>query len=286
MPVINGIALGVSILNSYAGYPIPATYTGIKVYGANIIDHVHIKNVLLTQTEIANLQLYTAPVWDGNTILLANFANNFNAGNITGLVNPITTWVFQRRKTTETTFTTLATLPSTTTQYIDATAEPNVDYIYQVLAKNATEISEPLVNTLSSNFYNCVLSSLDGSEAYIFDLNLDFGGLQEVVAFQQFDGYNEFPSFSFGEMKYREGDVEAILASDYSGIELIQTVDYLKAFSAFINNKQEKIFKDRKGNVLKVVTTGGVKQAPLNIAIGAQPYTVNFNFKESGVING
>lgn len=286
MPVINGVALGISMLNAYAGYPVPSAYTSIKVYGGNIIDHVHIKNIELTTTDINNLQLYVSPTWDGNTILLANFANTLNAGNITGLVNPITTWILQRRKTTETTFTTLATLPSTATQYIDATAEPNVEYVYQVLATNATEISEPLVNTLNSSFFNCVLSSLDGTEAYIFDLNLDFSGLEENTSYQIYEGYDTYPSFSFGDRKYVTGDVSAILASDYSADGITQTVDYIKSFSTFINNKQEKIFKDRKGNVIKVVTTGGIKQSPLNIGIGQQPYIVSFNFTESGVVNG
>ena len=286
MPVINGTALGVSIMDGYSGYPTPATYTSIKVYGGAIIDHVHIKNVIMSETDISNLQLYVAPTWDGNTIFLANFENTLNGGNITGLVNPITNWKVLRRKTTETSFATLATLPSTSTSYIDATAEPNVTYIYQVLATNATEISEPLQNTLESNFFNCLLCNLDGTIAFIFDLELDFSGLQENVAFQIYEGYNKYPTISVGDRRYKTGEVSAILADSYGNGEIVQTVEYIKMFTDFIGNGQPKIFKDRKGNVLKVMTTGGVKQDPFDIRIGTQPYRVWFQFTEIGEVNG
>lgn len=285
MPIINGTALGVVVLDGVYSSPTASLYNQIKVYGQAIVDHIKIQNVEKTVTEIQNLVPYATPIWDGNTIFLAKFENTLNAGNITNLTNPILNWVVTRRKSTETSFTKLATLPVNITTYTDSTAEPNVQYIYNITGTNDTEASEPLENTINSVFYNCIIMDVGGTEAYVFDLNLEFEGYENQVAQQKYEGFNQYPAFSFGERDYKEGTVTAILASEFD-VDVTQTIDYIKKFNVFINNGNEKIFKDRKGNVLKVVTTGGVKQKPLNVAISQQPYEITFNFTEVGVVNG
>lgn len=286
MPIINGLALGAVVFGGVNSPPSSNTYTQIKVYGQAIIDHIKIQNIEKTVSDIQALQNYTIPIWDGNTIFLAKFENTLNAGNITNLTNPILNWVVKRRKSTETTFTTLATLPVGTKEYVDATTEPNVEYVYNIIATNDTEASEPLENTLSSYFYNSIIMDVDGTVAYVFDLNLDFDGYENVVAQQIYEGFNKYPAYSFGKRDYKTGTVTAILSSEYSSSGITQTVDYIKSFNTFINNGNLKIFKDRKGNVLKVVTTGGVKQKPVNIGITEQPYEITFNFTEVGEVNG
>lgn len=283
MPVMNGMVLGVVVLAQAISSPVPVMYNSIKVFGQSIVDYIQIQNVEKLESDIPNLKLYDTPIWDGNTIMLANFENTLNAGNVTSLTNPILNWVVQRRKTTDTSFTTLATLDVSQKSYVDTTLEPNVEYIYQIIATNDTEQSEPLVNMLDSVFYNSVLSDLEGTIAYVFDFNLDFDGFENEVAYQRYDGFSKNSAYSFGKRDFRFGSATAILSSSFS--DVTQTIDFIKTFTQFINNGQPKIFKDRKGNVLKVVTTGGVKQKPLSIAIGEQPYEISFNFEEVGEVN-
>lgn len=309
--------MGISALLGYVGYPVSTSYTNIKVYGQNIVQYVHVKNVESTTDDIQNMQLYVTPSWGVNTLLLAKFENNLDGGNISGLTSPLLNWNIFRRKTNETSFTFLKSLPATATSYIDATAEPNVGYVYQAIASNDTELSTPIQNGLLSSFYNCVIASLDGSKAYIFDYNLEFDGYENETAYQRYDGYDKYSSYSFGKRDFKTGNVTAILADIYSNgvytggfnydsgflynngldyadefianlqsYQISQFPDYIKEFNDFINNGEYKIFKDRKGNVLKVVTTQGVKQSPLNIAIGQQPYMISFHFEESGEVNG
>lgn len=283
MPVMNGMVLGVVVLAQAISSPVPVMYNSIKVFGQSIVDYIQIQNIEKSESDIPNLKLYDTPIWDGNTIMLANFENTLNAGNVTSLTNPILNWVVQRRKTTDTSFTTLATLDVSQKSYVDTTLEPNVEYIYQIIATNDTEQSEPLVNMLDSVFYNSVLSDLEGTIAYVFDFNLDFDGFENEVAYQRYDGFSKNSAYSFGKRDFRFGSATAILSSSFS--DVTQTIDFIKTFTQFINNGQPKIFKDRKGNVLKVVTTGGVKQKPLSIAIGEQPYEISFNFEEVGEVN-
>lgn len=281
--------------NAFLGYmplqggsfmPTPSAYTGLKVFGECIIDNIRVSNYTMTDAEIGLIDFNITPPWvAGKTIFLATFDySNLVGGNVIGLLSPILNWVVQRKKTTDITFTTLATLPVGSISYVDSTAEPNTSYTYQLLATNETEISEPLVNTIDSDFYNSIIMDVDGTDVYIFDANLDFSGFSNEVATQRYDGYNKYSAYAFGNRDFKTGDVSAIIHSGITG-SITQTIDYVKAFNEFINNGKQKIFKDRKGNVLKVVTTGGVKQVPVDLAIGEQPYMVSFHFEEVAEVN-
>lgn len=287
MNIINGIAMGVSALLGYMGFPVSSAYTNIKVYGQNIVDYVHIKNVEMTEAEMLATPLYIDPTWDGNTIFLALFQNNLNGGNITGLVNPILNWEVQRKKESETVYKTIAILPSTATGYIDLTVEPNVVYNYQIFATNDTEVSEPLANNLDSKFYNHIIIDTETGTAIVFDNNLEFSGYTQEVSYETYVGYNKFPAFSFGNRRYRTANASAYVGECIEvDNEFIQTVDYLNTIDNLINKTSDKIMKDRKGFVLRGKTVGGITETPMNVAIPDQPYIVSFNFVESGEVDG
>lgn len=287
MPIINGTTLGVSYFDGFSGYPSPRAYTGLKIFGGAIyFDHVHVKNRSTTLAELEAMKVYDVPPWTIDTILLANFRNTPNCGNVTGLASPVENWVVQRRDANSDKFITLDVLTSEKTSFIDTKVESDKSYVYQVLAINATEVSEPLVNTLESSFFNCVLMNLDGSVYYLFDMALDFSGYASEIATQRFDGYNQYSSYYFGERNFKTGDVTALMSNTCTDNGIDQSIDFIKGFDSFINNKEPKIFKDRKGNAIKVVTNGGVKQAPLDIKIGQQPYLISFHFEEVGDLNG
>jgi len=284
--IIGSILLGSTVLTYPNIPPSVAVYNNLKVYGGGIVDHIHVKSTPIILAEMQTLPLYTPPVWDGETVFLANFQNSLTGGTSTTLSNPLESWTINRRKTTESAFTQLASLPATAKDYFDITAEPNCTYIYQVLGVNATEISEPLENTLVSSFFNTLLIDPSTGLTFIFDINLDFSGYENETAHERYDGYNKFSTHTFGKRNFRTGDVKAIISEDMLVDGIVQTTQYLKTFQDFVNNGNEKILKDRKGNVLKVVTTGGVQQEPLNVGIAQQPYSVSFHFEEVGEVNG
>lgn len=286
--ILGGSFLGVSTLTGLVQFPEPSAYTAIRINGEAIYDYVWSRNFVMTDAQIRALELDVTPVFDGTTIMLANFNNNLGAGSVDSITNPITSFDVNRRKSDETTFTLLDNVASTVTSYNDVTAEPNVTYIYEILAKNATEISEPLLaDPLESDFYNWLIIDPETATTYVFNLNLQSSAFANEIDYNRYDGYNKYSPFTFGDRDFLTGSVSAILASnnEVCGVEVEQSVEFLDQFRAFINNKKEKILKSRKGHVIRVVTTDYNSNIWLD-ELGEQLYRVSFNFTEVGAVHG
>ena len=108
--VLNGSVYGSTI---YSGlnldqYPSASEYTGVEIIGPGIFDMVWYRNIEMSDDDIRQLDITTQYVWDDTTVLLANFNNNLDAGSVDNLSSPITGFDLDRRKTTESTFTSLA----------------------------------------------------------------------------------------------------------------------------------------------------------------------------------
>lgn len=287
MNIINAVAMHVTAMLKFGGYPTKSEYTSLVVEGGHIYDYIQIKNTELTTAEMLSYQKYVDPLWDGNTLALATFRNNFSAGNVDNIVNPLTNWIVQRKKSTESVYTTLAVVGADAVSFMDLTVESGYTYEYQIIAINETELSDPLFNTLNSSFFNHLLIDPTTGMAVVFDANLEFDGYTEEVAYETYDGYNRYPAHSIGKRRYKIGSAKALVHENMCvDNELVQTIDYLKTLDDFINNGNNKIMKDRKGNVLLVKTLDGMTQNPLNVGLSQQPYEISFNFVEVGEVDG
>lgn len=286
--ILGGSIYGVSVLAGGQSFPTPSTYSRVTIHGSSIADKVWVRNFELTEAQMMEGDPTETPIWDGTTLLLANFNNNIGGGSVESITDPITEFDVNRRQVDETTFTRLATVDETVSSYIDVTAEPNTTYIYEILAKNATEISEPiLADPFESNFYNWVLIDEETGTAYIFNLNLQSNAFNNEINYERYDGYDKFSPFTFGDRDFVTGSITAVVQTNSSicDVQIDQPVSFLNELRAFINNKKEKILKSRKGHVLRVVTTD-YSSNPLNDGIGEQPYYVSFNFTEVGEVHG
>lgn len=284
--ILGGSALGVAVLGGGVQFPSPSAYTRVRINGEAIYDYVWSRNFVMTDDQIRELELNETPVWDGTTLLLANLNNNLNGGSVENITNPIIGFDVNRRKSSESNFTQLAQVGSDVTNYNDLTAEPNTTYIYEVLARSATEVSEPIIaDPFLSDFYNWLLIDPETGTTYIFNLNLTSNAFNNEIAYREYAGYNQYNQYSFGNRDFLSGSISAVVSSEVcnftSGIP--QTVDYLNQLRSFINNKKEKILKSRKGHVLRVITVD-YSDSPLSDAIGDQPYVVSFSFKEVGEV--
>ena len=283
--VLGGSVLGVSTLLGGASFPSPSEYQSFEIYGSSIASNAWIRNYELTEAQIMAESPEDIPAWDGTTLLLANFSNNLDAGNV-GSITTIDNFDVNRRKVSETTFTKLATVDNTVTEYIDVTAEPNTTYIYEVLAKNATEISEPIVaDPFDSDFFNWLLIDEETATTYIFNLNVQSNAFTNETSYERYDGYNKFSQFSFGDRDFVTGSVSAILALEQGcELEITQPVEFLDTFREFVNNGKEKILKSRKGHVIRVVTTDYNSDVWLD-ELMEQFYRISFNFTEVGEVH-
>lgn len=285
--ILGGFLLGANILSGFNAFPQKTAYTSLRVYGNNIVDNIHVKNRLLLDSELDNYpSIPTTPIWDGYTIMLATFNDGtLSGGNSGAISSPITSWDLFRRKTTEQTLKKLTTVNASVGSFVDNTAEPNQSYIYELFGYNATERTSPIVSDIvESKYYNWVLSSMDATKNYIFDLNLSSTGLNNEVASERYDGYSKYSQFTQGQRDFRTGTIQAIVVSQVTDTGLDQTVEFLETLRAFINDGEPKILKSRKGHIMKIVTPNGMSMSILNDAISQQPYEISIEFSEVGEI--
>ena len=66
------------------------SYNKATLYGNSWVDYLWIKEIVANNEEIRKVNdfLYS-PVWDGNTLLLATFDKDINAGNIVSLTDNV-----------------------------------------------------------------------------------------------------------------------------------------------------------------------------------------------------
>lgn len=284
MSYLGGTIVGVSTFEGIASIII-GDYTSSELYGgSSCFDNVRLINRKLSDAEFDALVLGETPLWTPETLMLATFDDSdLNAGNITGLTSPVTGYELFRKTEDELSFIKIADLPSTASSYVDITALPNVTYIYDLIATNEDERSNPIEGSITTNFYGIYLIDPITYKTYIFDLNLGFDTLNSEMAYQRYDGYNKFSGHSFGKRNFITGSISAIVDEYTTSNQFTQTADFVKELQDFINNGEYKILKTRKGEIFKVHTMNFSSQV-LNSAITAQPYSISFNFEQIGEV--
>ncbi len=278
-----GHALGLSTLLGFQGAPQSRAYTKTILYGSATVGTMHVQDTVWTDEQIAMNDRTIRRIWDGNTRILAEFNGDVTAGNISGVTDPITSFQLNRRKITDSTFSTLANLPASVREFNDVSAERNVSYIYEILAKSETEISEPILSEIVvSNYYNHILIDPSSALAFIFDSESRHSGYSVVDDHSRHDGYNKYSGHTFGDRDFTTGTVTAIVSDEDDICErnnLVQTIGYLDQIRAFISNGNKKILKDRKGRITTIITFGYNQSIWIN-EDGNQLYKVSFSFEE------
>lgn len=280
--LLSGRFLGISLFTNKEPNPTPIAYNKIKFYGNCIVDDIHIKNVVLSDTQVLSLTPNSLFEWDSDTILLATFENSsINGGNITTLDSPITKWNVNRKLEGGTVLKELGEVDSNTTEFIDYTAQHNKSYIYDIFPITDTEIGEALqTDVVTGDFYSWSLTDVESETVYLFDLNLASDSIKNVTDVSVTNNYTQFPNISYGNTDYIQGGISCILGNVTINGQLYQPIDYIEDFQAFINNGKEKLLKNRKGELYFVHTLEFSKDQ-LDDAITDQPYVVSFQFIQS-----
>lgn len=285
--LLGGSFLGFSILSQATIIPPPTTYNKIVVYGDCVVDKVRALTTSLSETEMGNIQLADSFFpWTPETILYAEFSNNLQAGNVSGLSSPIESWVIFRKRSDDTNYVKVAEIPSANTMFTDYTVKGKRTYEYQVYAKTATELSAPLLSVpIYTDFQYWALMNYDSPDrVWLFDLNLQSGGITVNKPANIFDQtYTQFPVVTFGEKEYITGSISFTSGAMANG-SMAYSVDYLDELTAFINNRQPKILKNRYGQAWKVITHD--ISWNFNDVISEQIADVSFNFTQIGNLEG
>lgn len=261
--------------------PLPTMpYENLTFYGNLKIDDVHWLNCEYTDSQIINTT--TEMTWnDVYTILLAHFENTLSAGNINYAID---SWSIKRKKTTDLIYTTIATVPysSTTSYYFDDSAKNLITYDYSVhaVANYIEGLGVKGSGTLS--FFGWVLSDTAATPvtSYLFDLENKTSDIVTNQDFKKYDNYTQYPAFRFGNRQYEESPFSTMPYSYTSGTQIVNDSTILDALRTFINNKSPKILRNSAGQIWEVITTNFSYKYMDEVP--EQPYIIQFNWTQIG----
>jgi hypothetical protein len=268
------------------------SYNKVSLIGNGIFDAVHVKNAILSDSDI--IELNTAETFGTQTVFLANFEGNLEAGNYTTVSKPITKWRIRRRRLGDFSNTILDDLDVTTVTYTDYLQANRTNYEYQVspVSDDGTE-GAPIISINQSDFFGWYLCSLDNETIYKFDMNIESDSIVLNMDTKLFEGFTEYPVMRKGKRKYRSGGLRTIpyrisvggLAGWYetpygSSGEMEINNELLRLVEDFISNGEPKILKNTSGDIFKVQTNGFSYQ--YMDTISEQPYTISFQWVQVG----
>lgn len=265
---------------SSAFYIPKKSYKSVKFLGNTIIDAVHIRNKILTNDEIE--VIINEEYWGENSLLLANFDGDLQAGNYKESVNPITNWIVKRKKYNSFTPVKLATLNREINEYIDYTQANNTDYEYQLYPVFSTGIiGSAMTTNAKSGFFGWILSTLDGSTIYKFDMELESDVVSLNTSVKVFDNHTKYPVVVKGKRMYHSGGLKTIPYA-WNGNDITFNHSLLEEIETFISNGDEKLLKNTKGDIWRVQTSDFNYKYMDTIA--DQPFTITFKFTEVGAV--
>ena len=239
---------------------------------------VHMDNI--TSTTIKNGLMYELNVtkdtsfdyttalptgWDDNTIMSTDFDGNIQAGNLTGLVESITSIRIKRRVKGETEWITIHEMPVTDVSDLSFVIADNLnlnytDYEYAWVPMSQSIEGEYTIQEITSQFdgvYVC-----DADSIYKFYEGVQYGAtdtIQQIGVFAPL-GRAKPVVISNGITNYDTGELSGmVMPSDYlktGKIDRQEIVQRRKEIVNFFTNKRAKIIKDWNNNAWLVICTG------------------------------
>lgn len=274
------------------------SYNKATLYGNSWVDYLWIKEVVADNEEIQKVDdfLYS-PIWDGNTLLLATFDKDINAGNIVSLTDNVLYWQIYRKKPDETTLSYITKIPVYQYNFSDFNVLNNGEYQYTIFAETENYISAPLTQVGYSkvSWWNWSLVGLvdtdtdglyyaDNDNIWLFDTMLTSNALDQNIDKYIMENFTQFPKISSGKKNYLSGSLTAYLSNvNMETGKYSDTVEQYNKFVDFIAQPTVKLLRDRKGNGWVVSTTGNNMQY---IDESAEQITkVSFEFVQLNDIN-
>lgn len=285
MVFLSGSFLGSSIFYSPNLIPGQSPYNKLTLYGEGIFDNIWIRNRIESDNYINNLTIDNYnPMWDNDTVFWGDFEEeNLNTGNVKYLTSPITKFIVNKRDVRKNIYTNIGEITNTDADSYsvnDYKVANGEWYEYQILPKSDTELAEPLVSEqIQSDYYGWFLIDEDENVVYKFDLNLQPSGFTINQGLTQIETMNRFNTFIQDNKNFKSGSISAILSEELTETTLKQTPSFLDEFQDFIGNGRSKILKSRKGDMLKVMTSG-FQRSLLSNSIDDQIEVISFNFTE------
>lgn len=282
MAFVSASLVGSSFVSGSSSATNPEFNT-VKLYGHTTVDKLRVVDYAMTSAEFAALSITDVYTWDEHTLLYAEFSNNLNAGSIV-VPTTIDSWTIVRFCCGSSIPEVIATeLDGSENTIVDYTAVKPESYYYKVYPITATSvIAEIQSNTVELCYdYYAFLDETTG-ESFTFKGNISNMPVQVNDDVTTYLGFTQYPAESFAEINYESATFSALFGNVESNTYTGDTVAMYDTLRAFIRNGNEKIMKDRKGNIRRVSTKSlnkNIDEAPSEL-----PTTISFVWTEVGEV--
>lgn len=266
-------------------------YDKVNLMGNGVFDAVHLRKRVLSEQEVLDIE--TKEIYGIDSIFVANFEGNLEAGNYTSLSKPISKWRVRRKKVGSFTPNLLKDLDVSNTSYIDYLQANRTSYEYQIspVSSDGTE-GVPLLTITESDFFGWFLCSIDNQTVYKFDMSIESESIALNMDRKLFEGFTKYPVTRTGKRKYHSGGLKTMpykfhkggiyewYALPYSVAHNRTDNDLLREVEDFISNGEPKILKNTSGDLFKVQTSEFSYQ--YMDVYDEQPYTIDFKWTQVG----
>lgn len=235
----------------------------------------------------------TKKTWQYDNVLLGDFINNLEAGNINNKGVPIISLIFMRKKTTDLMWEQIISIPYLNTQqlysFIDKYVASNVSMDYALIPCSISEVQgDWILGTIIPSFSNTFI--FDDVNNYHLDKNIKWESIATNISVGKYEPLGAiYPIKVYGSMKYKTGKVTSTLMVDdsieqlgngWAGINPEQERMQMDGLVDFLNNFSPKILKDGQGKMLCVSTENCI-EIPNN-ELGGAISDISFDFTEIG----
>lgn len=275
--------------------PLKYGFINLGGNGKGVYDYIWFKNGVKTQSEINTVNnFFYIPVFDVNTIMLANFNGNPNAGNIDSVSGIIRNWLVYRKEKDSVTLTFVASIPASEISITDYNVLLGQEYEYVIFAETDNEISNAITGKGSikaqwegwslidlNNQQENGLYTVSADDVWLFNTNFSSSDIEQNLNKYIYENFTQFPKVSTGQKNYISGGITAFLSNiTRESPQYRDTAQMMQDFGNMIANGHPKLLKDRKGNAWVVDTqSNGFNYIDESYE---QIVTVGFNFIQIG----
>jgi hypothetical protein len=225
---------------------------------------------------------YTKEEWGYDSIILANFANTLEAGNISNNNGmPIEYIRFKKRKINELEWVVVSNIPYNALEHIysiqDRLCQSTEEYEYEVVPVTSGMEGKESTTKITCDFEGLWL--VDKNQGVQFNYDLEYSDIEHVTKVATFEPLqSQYPYTQTTATDYKQSSISATIISadtlngnntDGKQINIRQERLLRESIFTFLKNRKPKILKDGNGRYYMVMILGSPREKPMNELQGA-----------------
>lgn len=245
------------------------TVTSVQLNGEQQCDYVWMVKGTLTTAELAQLMSiagYT-PVWEERTLLLTNFAEGLNGGNVTTDTS-FAGWSIYRLREGDTLLFHVADTPYEQNTIVDCSVKSQETYTYYIFGtgNNIFATNGIASQKVTPILWDWTILAADGDEndtyrveeVYRFRLNVTSGTIGNNNIPNALNNFTRYPTIQMAPANYQSGKLSGYIGSVGKDGEYRDDIATRDAIYALSVTTRALFLKNRKGDLLRIFLNGAV----------------------------